>query len=422
MQNRLISRLLILGALAIGGIIFIQNYWVVKNWDLEANEFHQTVTIALRKVAESIADFNQSELPKQNLIQRRSSNYYAVNINDVIDANILEDYLVREFENHSLNTDFEYAVYDCSNQELVYGNYCKLGDKGKLFERSENLPKFDDLIYYFVVKFPHRSSYLISSIWQSILFSVIAMLAVLFFIYAIWVILKQKRLSEMQKDFINNMTHEFKTPISSIKIASEVLSNDSSLSNNERLQQYVGIIQDQNQRLNAQVERVLSLARLEKQSFRLEKEIISLHGLLDEIILNENIRLKNEREGNISKNYWTEDILITADKVHFSNLVYNILDNAVKYSKNIPHIEVQTRLIDKDIFLTFKDNGIGISKENLPKIFKKFYRVPTGNIHNVKGFGLGLFYVKNICEAHKWKIDLVSELNKGSTVTITIPN
>lgn len=420
MTNALIRRLLILGALAIGGIIFIQNFWVIKTWDLQDEEFHQTVSIALRRVAESIADFNQSDLPKQNLIQRRSSNYYAVNINDVIDANILEDYLIREFEASALNTDFEYGVYDCFSQELVYGNYCNLSDDDK-YLRSESLPKFDDLEYYFVVKFPSRTSYLLSSMWQSILFSLIALLAVAFFIYAIWVILKQKRLSEMQKDFINNMTHEFKTPISSIRIASDVLLNSEEINDDKRLQQYTSIIKDQNNRLNKQVERVLNIAKLEQQDFQLKKEKIDLKLTLDEIISNENARLSNHNTDIIRSVHNGQQYFIYADKVHFSNLVYNILDNAVKYCKENPEVIVSSNMVGNKLRLSFKDNGIGVKKEDIPKVFKKFYRVPTGNVHDVKGFGLGLFYVKSICKAHGWKINFDSELNKGTQITLDIP-
>lgn len=425
MPNNLIRRLLILGGLAILGIIYIQSYWVIKTLDTKEKAFHQSVTIALRNVAQSLASFNKSELPKTDLIKREASNYYAVNINDAIDANVLEDYLIREFNAFNLDTDFEYAVYDCLSKDLAYGKYCTISTDTKEYSRSESFPKIDDedLIYYFVVKFPEKETFLLEGMRMSILYSVIALLAVLFFIYSIWVILQQRKYSEMQKDFINNMTHEFKTPISSIKIASDVLLRDEALSNNPRLHQYTNIIKEQNQRLNNQVEKVLTMAKLEKKSFELKKENIPFVKILEDVVNNENLRLKetNKDAQIVLDTQQLNGEIIHADRVHFTNMVYNIIDNAIKYSGDSPQVKVKASKQKKSIQLSIKDNGIGIAKEELKKIFKKFYRVPTGDIHNVKGFGLGLFYVKNICDSHNWKLNLESEHGEGTQLDIQIP-
>ena len=418
MPSQYIKTLLFLGGFVILGIIFSQSYWLLKTWDLKDQEFDQTVNKVLRKVAEDIAEFNGIKLPKQNLLQRRSSNIYAVNINSTIDANILEDYLIRQFEIHSLNIDFEYAVYDCSTDNLEYINYCRLSDENKEYIRTEDLPKFEDLVYYFVVKFPSRESYLISNMFTSVIFSVITALAVLFFIYAIWVILKQKKLSELQKDFINNMTHEFKTPISSIKIAADVISQNQHIKEDVRLERYANIIREQNQRLNDQVEKVLNIAKIEHDSFILNKEEINISEVLTEIINNEILKLE---QGRITFFPSQHSEILIADKLHFTNVITNIIDNAIKYCRdNRPEISV--KMIDsiKSIIIRIEDNGIGIEKENLRKLTEKFYRVSTGNVHNVKGFGLGLFYVRNICKAHGWDIAIDSEYNKGTTVDIII--
>lgn len=422
MSNELIRRLVILGALSIIGIATTQTYWIIKAYNLEDHEFHQTVTISLRKVAESISKFNNSELPKQNLIQRRSSNYYAVNINDRIDAAILEDYLIREFEQRSINTDFEYAVYDCYSQNLVYGNYCQLSDATKEFKRSEDLPKFTDLIYYFVVKFPSRQGYLLSNIRQNILLSLLTLLALSFFIYSTWVILRQKRLSELQKDFINNMTHEFKTPISSIKIAADVLSNDQTIKQNERLNQYAHIVVDQNKRLNSQVEKVLNLAKLEGDEFKLQKTKIDLQKTLKQIVEGEYVKHKKEHNLEIREFYVDKKIEVLADPLHFTNIITNVLDNAVKYSRTHKIIDVAVVSENEWTVIGVSDNGNGIPPEQQSKIFTKFYRVPSGNVHNVKGFGLGLYYVKSICDAHNWHIELKSETGEGTCIKIRIPN
>jgi len=420
MPNYLIKRLLILGAIAISGIIFIQSYWMIKTWNLKDQEFYEKVTVVLRQVAESVADFNEAELPKQNLIKRRSSNYFAVNVNSIIDAQVLEDFLVRTFEDHSLNTDFEYAVYDCHTNELVYGNYCKLADDDK-YKTSENkLPKFDEFTYYFVVKFPLRKGYLLSNMWMNILFSLVAILAVVFFLYAISVILRQKKLTELQKDFINNMTHEFKTPISSIKIAAEVFSNTDTIKNDPRLSQYTEIIKTQNERLNLQVEKVLNIAKIENEDFSLHMERIDINESIINILSSEEAKL-SEFDVDIQLDLSENNVYTKGDLLHFNNVISNIMDNAIKYSKGKAELHISTIKKNADIHIKIKDHGIGISKENMTKIFEKFYRVPTGDIHDVKGFGLGLNYVKKIIHAMNWDIRVVSKLGEETIFTIICP-
>ncbi len=422
MLSSSIRTIIILGSLVIAGIIFIQGYWVSRTLDIKEDNFHQTATIALRQVAESISVYNKSELPKTDLISRKSSNYYSVNVNSAIDANILEDYLFQEFEKASLNTAFEYGVYDCSTDKLVYGSICNINEDSQEFVGSENLPRFDeDLIYYFVVKFPSRGSYLVNSMRQSILFSLIAFLAIAFFAYAMWFILRQKQLTDLQKDFINNMTHEFKTPISSIKIASDYIHSNLSVQDNTRLVKYAEIIKTQNERLNNQVEKVLNIARLEKDQFKFKKTKVKLIPILESIVTNESLKLE-QHDASIELICSMNDATILADELHFTNVISTIIDNAFKYSNKSPKIVVHLKENNNNEYeLSIQDNGIGIKKEMQKKVFEKFYRIPTGNIHDVKGFGLGLFYVKNIIDAAKWRIELESEFDKGTCFKIFIP-
>jgi two-component system phosphate regulon sensor histidine kinase PhoR len=419
MPNNLIRRLIILGGLSIIGIIFIQSYWLLKTWDIKDKEFDQTVNIVLRNVAERMSKYNKTILPKSELVQRRSSNYYAVNINSEIDAGLLEQYLRHEMIKQSLDIAFEYAVYDCTTDELVYGNYCSPENVDeKTLKKKPKLPKFENLIYYFVIRFPQRESFLLANRNMTLTLTILSILAIVFFLYSMWFIMEQKRLSELQKDFINNMTHEFKTPISSIKIASDFLSNDEYLKNDNRLNRYIQIIREQNQRLNDQVEKVLNVARLEKDSIELKKEIFEINKTLEDVINNESLKLK---QGKIEFSKLENPININADKLHFVNVVANMIDNAIKYSNDTPFVEISLNEAEKDVLLSIKDQGIGIDKENQKKLFDKFYRVSTGNVHNVKGFGLGLFYVKNICNAHGWLLQVQSEPNVGSEFIITIP-
>ncbi len=419
MANNMIRRLIVLGGLSIIGIIFVQSYWLLKTWDIKDKEFDQTVNIVLRNVAERMAKFNKTILPKENLIQRKSSNYYAVNINSEIDAGLLEQYLLQEMQKQSLNIDFEYAVYNCSTDELVYGNYCS----NELISDKDNKPKaglrkFKDLIYYFVVRFPKRESFLLANRNMTLTLTVLSVLAIIFFLYSMWIIMEQKRLSELQKDFINNMTHEFKTPLSSIKIAADFLANDQYIKNDNRLQRYIQIIKDQNLRLNNQVEKVLNVAHIENDRIELKKEIFEINETISSVINNESLKLNH---GNISYEATEQPVMILADKLHFINVVANLIDNAVKYSGDEPIVNLSLKENPLYVALSIKDNGIGIDKENQKKLFEKFFRVSTGDIHNVKGFGLGLFYVNNICISHGWKIRVESELNKGTEFIITIP-
>ncbi|NBU52262.1 MAG: sensor histidine kinase [Chitinophagia bacterium] len=419
MHNNSVRLILIFGSLAICGVLLFQSYWLIETWTIKNQTFDTQVMKSLRQVAVKIADVNETELPKSNLIQKISGSY-AVNVNSAIDANILEDFLVRTFDEASLNTVFEYAVYDCANDQLAYHNLCNLTAGQENFERSENLPKFNDLIYYFVVSFPKRDSYLINDLRSNILFSLITILAVMMFMYALWVILRQQKLTDLQKDFINNMTHEFKTPISSIKIASDYIIGEIR-EGNERLQKYASIIKEQNERLNNQVEKVLNIARLEKDQFKLNLEVIELVDFVDRLVRTEKIKF-DEKSGELKFDSCMQSIHIKADKLHLSNVLSNIIDNAFKYCKKTPYVTVSLEKNDNSkLILAVRDKGIGIKKENLRKIFDKFYRVSTGNVHDVKGFGLGLYYVKNISDAHGWEIDIDSTANEGTEVQIQIP-
>lgn len=421
MSNKIIIGVVFLGAVAIMGIISIQSYWVLKTWDIKSKEFNQSVRIALRKTTEKLAEVDQFEIPSKELVTQISSNYYVVNTEASIDAGNLEHFLRQELEALSLNEDFEYGIYDCSSQEMVYGNYCNFDNLNTTPARkTEKLPEVDKFTYYFGVTFPNRDSHLMGEMQLSILFSALSLITILFFIYALTVILRQRRLSQMQKDFINNMTHEFKTPISTIKISSNVFLKNEEIQNNERLHRYANIINEQNNRLNNQVEKVLQIARLEGDTFELKKEKIDINELLEKIVKSEEIKV-NQLGGKITMNLQSKNSIINADKLHLNNIIHNLLDNAIKYCKEFPEINISTKDINHKVEIRIADQGIGIKKEFMPQIFQKFYRVPTGDIHNIKGFGLGLFYVKNICKAHGWKIEAKSEEGKGTEFIITSP-
>ncbi|MDX1478718.1 MAG: HAMP domain-containing sensor histidine kinase, partial [Saprospiraceae bacterium] len=342
MTSAAIRRVVVLGAIAIIGILLIQAYWFRRNWSLAEKEFHQTVSIGLLNVAKSMADYNGSILPSSGLIKRVSSNYYVVNFNDVIDANLLEYYLLEEFGNLRFNTSFEYAIYDCSDDEMVYGNYCNVEDPERPILSDQTLPKYDEFIYYFGVKFPDHQSFLMGDMQISVILLIITLAAIVFFIYAIAIMLKQKRLSELQRDFINNMTHEFKTPISSIKLSTDVLLDNPAVAADQRLSRYAGIIREQNERLNQHVEQVLSIARIDDHTFHLQKEEVDLHDLINDIVENKELALQNG-EVDLDVRLGASSDKIKADKLHLTNVIQNLLDNAVKYSNGHPMIHIETK-------------------------------------------------------------------------------
>lgn len=420
MKNRTITQVVILGTIAIAGIIAMQSYWVVSTWNINEEEFNQKVNLALYNVASSLADMNGTTLPTRNLIKQRTTNYYVVNTAYEIDTKSLEYFLQREFEALALNIDFEYAVFDCHTNEMVYGNYCSYTPGGIRDVQLGILPKYDEFTYYFGVKFPTRSGYLFSKMQLSIVLSIILLITVLFFGYSMFVILRQKRLSEMQKDFINNMTHEFKTPISTIKISADVFLNEPQIQRDQRLSRYAGIIKEQNQRLNSQVENVLQLARIERGNFELKPERFALHETLQDIAASAQVKIE-KLGGRFHTQFAPKDFCVQADRLHFSNVMHNLLDNAMKYCKEKPDVRLQTEQLGDRVRITIADRGIGISKEQQSKVFEKFYRVPTGNVHNVKGFGLGLFYVRTICRRHGWKLLLESAEGEGTAVQIDMP-
>lgn len=420
MTNRTIWRIVFFGALSIIGIMSFQIYWFQRTWTFKDEEFQQRVHIALINVAREIAKYNKSELPTYDLVKKLSSNYYVVNVNDAIDAAGLEYYLRKELEAMSLTTDFEYAIYDCGSDKMVYGNYISFLDDATVSPTDPHLPKYDQFLYYFGVRFPDRTSLILGSMPGVIIFSGIMLITILFFLYSLYVILRQKRLSELQKDFINNMTHEFKTPISTIRISAEVLEKDPVVGQDPRLSRYAHIIQEQNQRLNDQVEKVLQLARIEKGSFQINPEELHLHEILQTVLPGTKVKVQ-ELGGTLITQFEAEYDKIMADRLHLQNVVANLLDNAIKYSRDIPHITVTTRSVARALELSIRDEGVGIPKEHQSRVFGKFFRVPTGNIHNVKGFGLGLYYVRNVCVSHDWDLRLQSELGQFTTITIKIP-
>jgi two-component system phosphate regulon sensor histidine kinase PhoR len=419
MRKNTFHTVTITGIIAILSILIFQIYWLSQSWKDKGEALDQTIQIALQKAAENIAAYNDTDLAIRDLVHRRSTNYYVVNIDDVIDANILEYYVRAELTAIELTLDFEYAIYDCDKDEMVYGNYCS-AEEVPAADPSENLPKYDQFTYYFGVRFPQIRGMIFSQLTITLVLSGLLLLTLMFFAYALYVILSQKRLTDLQKEFINNMTHEFKTPISSISIGAKTFLSSDVIKTDPRLHKYAEVIHGQAARLNNQVEKILDIARLEKDQIRLNKERVNLHDVIHHVVESQHNRL-SDLDGKIEMDLQADQWMISADLLHLTNVLHNLVDNAIKYKKDIPEIKIATKTLGRQIEVRISDNGIGIDKSEHSRVFDKFYRVPTGNVHNAKGFGLGLFYVRQITKLHGWTVDLKSAIGDGTTFIFLIP-
>ena len=417
MKINKLNSMIILGLVAIIGILIAQLLWTRQAFTLEEKKFSQKVHIALLEVAKKLYEGTNHELPAENPVQKVSNDYYIVNIDNDFEPNILEFYLKSEFEKMNLTTDYEYAMYNCQSDEMVYGNYVS-SNKDNASKRSVYFPKHKSLVYYFAIRFPNETSYLFSSLkfWFVLSFALIVILLV--YVYSIFTILQQKKYSELQRDFINNMTHEFKTPLSSILIASNFLKQQNVIKTDEKLEKYTNIIISQSNKLNTHIETILNIAKSDNSPLVLDKKQLAVLPILKDVI--ENIQLKYP-ESSIQIQSPKTEISIEADTFHFTNLVYNLLDNAIKYCEKKPEIVISISEKSNQMQLDFTDNGIGISNKNLPFIFDKFYRIPSTKSNEVNGFGLGLYYVKKICTLHHWKISAKNNAIQGITISILIP-
>jgi two-component system phosphate regulon sensor histidine kinase PhoR len=423
MQQNIINRVIILGVVAILGIVGMQTYWVATTWGLNDTEFRQKAQLALYGVARQLAADNNSDLPSRDIVRQQTSNYFIVNIESEIDALRLEQLMQQELVRMSLDVPFEYAIFDCTTDEMAYVARCEPTTEPQPMEPAETrsyLPPDENLLYYFGVKFPERTGYIWEKMQLVLFFTAVLLLTVAFFVYSLIVILRQRRLATMQKDFIDNMTHEFKTPLSTIRIAAGVFQRDERVANDARLSGYAQLIHEQYERLNTQVEKVLQISSIEKGSFEIKREAVELHALLAPLLGSIAARTE-ELEGSLETHLPDRRLYVSADPFHLSNILYNLLDNAVKYGGPSPKISLGGRGKNKQLHLYVADKGPGIAAEHQVHLFEKFYRIPTGDVHDVKGFGLGLFYVHQICRAHGWPVRVESKPGQGTVFHLRMP-
>ena len=416
MKTKKLNIVIVLGLVATIGILVAQLLWTKEAFNLEEKKFSQKANNALLEVVKKLYKGTSAELPSANPIKKIANDYYIANVDNEFEPQILEYYLKTEFTKFNINTDFEYAMYNCQSDEMVYGNYISLTEKSPN-KRTIYFPKHKNLVYYFAIRFPNETTYLFSSLrfWFILSFALIIILLV--YVYSIYTIIQQKKYSELQRDFINNMTHEFKTPLSSILLASNYLSKQDAIENDEKLAKYTGIIINQSKKLNSHIEQILTIAKSDNTPMKMELKEVSIIPVIKDVV--ENMQLKHPKlivKINAEKDFFTQ-----ADEFHFTNIVYNLLDNSIKYCENNPEMNISITEEFNFIKLDFSDNGIGISPKNLNFVFDKFYRISSSKNNDVNGFGLGLYYVKKICNEHHWKIRAINNTDNGITMTVIIP-
>ena len=420
MSRQNIRIIIILASVLFIGLVSTQIVWVQKAYQISDQQTKHEIELALIDVIQNIQKHNGDSAFLVDPVKLVSDNFYRVQINEELQPFYLENLLKTEFLNREINYDFQYSIYNCFNDSVVYSKVVTNDEDHA--NQLQNAPKmsWNDDGHYFSVFFPTLQLEVLSEMKFWVVSSVILLLVLIFFAYVINAILHQKRLSEIKTDFINNMTHELKTPISTIALSSDVLLSPNILDNPDRLKAYARIIKTENQRLQNHVERVLQVARLETEGIELRKKPCDVHELIELAVPTIRLNFKDESI-QIRTHLNAELHNVTADEMHLTNILYNLLDNAAKYSDKSPEIDLTTNSLNTGIIISIKDNGPGIEKEYEKLIFEKFFRIPTGNIHNVKGFGLGLHYVKAIAEAHNGWVKVKSEMGEGSTFEVFIP-
>lgn len=419
MTNRSVQWVIGLGILAILAILAGQAYFFYQDFNLRERQTVQSFRISLQSVAESISQFNKSTLP-DNIIHQYSPDYFIVDINNRIDPWILEHYLRTELSRRHLNVDFEYAIYDCDDDRMVYGDYVSLDQKEEVQNKLEYWPKYEEGLYYFGVHFPGMRNYLLGEMGLWYFFNAILVIVIFFFGYSMMIILRQKKLSEVQRDFINNMSHEFRTPLTSIGLASDVILEEGQEGDKARFSKYSAILKDQIIQLQKKVDKILVHAETENKFFRLNTQKLYPEDVVTEVL--EELKPSVEHSNGVVRfTVQSGNQLINADRYHFSGILINLIDNSLKYTSKPPDVCITLSANPKRVFIKLEDKGTGIDSKYLRKVFMPFFRVPSGNIHNVKGTGLGLSYVKQVCDLHGWKVKIESAPGQGTTVTISIP-
>jgi two-component system, OmpR family, phosphate regulon sensor histidine kinase PhoR len=414
-KKNILRYIIVVSAVSLTGLVIFQAFWAIKAFRLVEKHYdHRVYSAMFGAITEARKTFDAVAV---DTAKDEARAFF-----EQIKPNILDSLIVVHGNYNDLHSDFEFAIVRNYGDSIIYTStlFNELKSKNIVYKKCfSGFNKGHEFHLELFYKEKRKGIFLEMTGWLFLIIFFL-ILVILCFTYISFTVIKQKKLSEMKNDFINNMTHELKTPISTITLASEVLLNSSKSTSTEKLRRYAKIIYDENQRLRLQVDQVLRMAQFEKKNESINKECIDIHELLQTTI--NNLCLE-QIDKNVNVTYRLEAInhYANVDPVHFTNIITNLVDNAIKYSNEPTEIMIISRNIDHGIIVSFCDNGIGIHDNEQKLIFDNFYRVPTGDVHNVKGFGIGLYYVKKIIEAHGGWIKIESEPGKGSRFNLFIP-
>lgn len=399
------------------------------------DRFQETDSISLQRIEEIQSRIGQPEMRRLGL-QKVAQSITPPPLVERIELNRLDEFLQQQLLSHGIRAGYTYGIFSLRKNTFVIrdGHYLfeEEGDRRASDLISNNyLQNSPYSVHLFpadyespgtlMIYFPSRTRVVWKSGWKTLLASIIFTSIILFcFAYTVQVIFQQKKLSEMKNDFVNNMTHEFKTPIATISLAADSISSSRVANDPEKLQRFADIIRQENKRMHGQVERVLQMAQIDRGKMQLKVGVVNMHQVIQQAIQNLTLQVES-RGGEIRTELKAERPQVHGDSTHLSNIIHNLLDNANKYSPDAPQITIRTRDLSKGLEIQVSDRGIGMSKEARKHIFDKFYRVHTGNLHDVKGFGLGLSYVKAVVKAHQGEVSVKSEPGKGSTFILLLP-
>lgn len=447
-MKKLFPWIVVLITLSLIGIIFIQINWIRNAVDLRKEQYDQRMLTALDNIRRDLVNnkhfsdtpnpsdpLDASNNPWQNIFPGFSASSM-IPVKMRYSFNEVHKIIASNLKAEGFSFSFEFAVlsvypFNTAHYDMFSGDFFS-ALRDSAHHRQFQTPlvsdqssirsalNFNELLTIIVPTDTYVYAILRSMGWiigGSVLFTLIIITA---FALTIFAMLRQKKLSEIKSDFINNMTHEFKTPLATISLAVDAIGNQKVMQQKEKIHYFSNIIKEENKRMLKQVETILQSALLERQEIKLDLQEINTHEIIQRSVKNLELQLK-KHQGEIQLNLEADNPVLFADEVHFSNIISNLLDNALKYSKENPLICIETCNRKKSLVITIEDNGIGMSKETQGRIFEKFYRAHTGNLHNVKGFGLGLAYVKAVVDAHKGKIKVESVVGKGSKFELDFP-
>jgi two-component system phosphate regulon sensor histidine kinase PhoR len=432
-MKRIFTVIVVLITLSLLGIIALQVSWFKNLIIVQEEKLLFKVDQAATSVTTEFSKYANNSILKPPFPDKEpySASTGHFTISQLYTASEVREKLTRAFESNGLkNLEFEFALVANGQAEIQSaGFFSKYAEQDTTNNRFKGYPintgaDMDaalipmETLELVVVDFKKELYQSLTWIIMSaVLFTIIILAA---FYLTVRTLLTQKKLSEIKSDFINNMTHEFKTPLATISLAVDALKNEKVQHDKEKMQYFSGIIKEENKRMNKHVETILQAALMDKQELKLNLKPLHAHSVISGVVDNFRLQLEDKR-GKIELTLNAKEDLINADEVHFTNLVSNLIDNAIKYSKEELQIRVYTHCTHKHFIFRVEDNGIGMSKESVKRIFEKFYRAHTGNIHNVKGFGLGMSYVKTVVDAHRGRIKVDSTLGKGSVFTVEVP-